>query len=119
MLCIDQNTNSLAALVFNPENYLSFLYYSDNLKQNEISSIVYSTLNPDKKKSFICLINNSQDFQCLLYDSESNKFITDYTTLIKNCQVFQYKMDVQYISEKQEYSVFCNSTINANNWMHH
>ena len=47
---LDQNTNSLAALVFNPENYLSFLYYSDNLKQNEISSIVYSTLNPDKKK---------------------------------------------------------------------
>ena len=47
-----QFTNSIGALVFDPENYLSFLYYSDNFKENEISSIVYSALNPDKKKKF-------------------------------------------------------------------
>ena len=54
-----QFTNSLEALVFDPENYLSFLYYSDNFKENEISSIVYSALNPDKKKSFA--------FSCKIY----------------------------------------------------
>ena len=114
---LDGNTKSLQALVFNPENYLSFLYYSDNLKPTEISSIVYSTLNPDKTKSFICLINNSKVFQCLLYDSESNKFITDFTNLMNDCQIYQNNMDVQYISEKQEYLACCSTSYDKMNFI--
>ena len=114
---LDENTNSLSALVFNPENYLSFLYYSDNLKQTEISLVIYSTLNPDKTKSFICLVNNNKVFQCLLYDSESNKFITDFTNLINNCQISQNNMDVQYISEKHEYLACCSESYDTMNFI--
>ena len=106
---VDQISFSLNAIVFNPEDSLDFIQYSDNVKSTSGTSYISSVLTITKKKSIICMIDNSQNLICSSYDSENNLF-SDFTILINGCQIFQYNMDVIHISQEQGYISFCIKT---------
>ena len=105
---IDQHTYSICAINFNPENFLSFLYYSENVEITSGTSIINSSLSPDNTISLICFVNSQNYLCCLLYDSENNK-LSHITNLFDNCQLYSFNMGVEYIIDKQEYTAFCSS----------
>ena len=105
---IDQHTYSICAINFNPENFLSFLYFSENVEITSGTSIINSSLSPNNTISLICFVNSQTYLCCLLYDSENNK-LSHITNLFANCQLYSYNMGVEYIIDKQEYTAFCSS----------
>ena len=102
-----QSSFSIVAVIFNPENSLSFLYFSDNSKITNGLSTIYSTLDTNKQYSLICFVDNSGYFSCLIYNSDKNAF-NNIVQLIGDCK-YQLDTGVKYISDKQEYSVYCSS----------
>ena len=103
---LDQYTHSMNAVLIDPENSLEILKYSNNVKQTDGSSTVYSALNPNQKESMICIIDIYQNLLCLTYDLESNEF-TDFETMYDNCQIYPLNMGIEYIKERREYYIFC------------
>jgi hypothetical protein len=113
---IDQQERVINAIVFDPEQSLKIVHYSDNyIKAIDPTSIV-SVLNPNKKESIICILEISKIYHCLTYNSDKNEF-TDFTTLFTNCQTMQFNLGINYISEMQEYSVFCSVDYNEMNFI--
>ena len=110
---VKQSSFSIVAVIFNPENSLSFLYISNNSKKTNGLSTIYSTLDTNKKFSLICFVDNYGYFYCLIYNSYKNIF-NDIVQLIQNCK-YQLDMGVKYISDKQEYSAYCSSDSNKMN----
>ena len=108
---LDQESNSVNAIVFNPENSLSFLYFSENLKQTQGTTLINSILSTNNSYSLICFIEDTGYLRCLLYDSEKNKF-SNIIKVFENCQKPTYTMGVKYSNEKQEYYVYCSTSSN-------
>ena len=103
---IDIQNFSIVASFFYIENDLSFLYFSSNSIKTNGTSIIDSVISPNKDKIFICFIDYKSFLDCILYDLKINKF-DDLIKLNIKCNVNAYNIDVQYISEEQEYMVYC------------
>lgn len=82
------------------------LFFSDNLIETELSSVIKSTVSSNKFIRLICLINHNTNLKCLVYDSKTNKF-SDLIEFCNNCQVLASTLYVQFISDNQEYSAYC------------
>ena len=108
LVCFSSNdeVNKISAIVFDPENELSFLYYSNNMINSETIFNIYSEITPNKKISIVCIIDISSHFGCLLYFSDSNKF-GELKNFMLGCKTNDFYMGIKYISDKQEYSGFC------------
>ena len=104
----EQQYFTVFASIFDPENNLSFLYFSENLVDTNGTCMIKSAISPNKKNSFICLIDGNSYLNCLVYNSETNQ-LSDIINFIGNCQQYSYNTDVRYISETNEYSVNCYS----------
>ena len=112
----DQQERAMNAIVFDPEKSLKLVHYSNNyIKAIDPSSMV-SVLNPNKKDSIICILEVSHIYHCLTYNSEKNEF-TDFITLFTDCQTNQFNLGINYMSEIQEYSVFCSLNYNEMNFV--
>ena len=102
----EQQYYSVIASIFNPENSLSFLNFSENLIETSGTSIIKSAISPNKKNSFICLIDNNGYLNCFVYNSETNK-LSEKIKFFDGCQQYSHNTDVRYISETNEYSANC------------
>jgi hypothetical protein len=102
----NDDINKINSIVFDPENELSFLYYSNNMINTEKVYNIYSEIAPNKKVSLVCIIDMSTHFACLLYFSESNKF-GELKNFMLECKPNDFYMGIKYISNKKEYSGFC------------
>ena len=103
---VEDKDYSIVASIFDPESDVSFLYYSKNLVQTIGTSIIRSTISPDKIKSLVCLVDQKSSLNCILYNSEKNEF----SNLIKfayGLTLYSYNMGVNYLAEKKEYLVYC------------
>ena len=69
----EEKTYSIVASIFDPEHDLSFLYFSQNLVKTEGTSIIKSTLSPNKIISLICLVDDTTYLTCILYNSINNE----------------------------------------------
>ena len=108
LVCFTVESQSfwLVASIFNIEDGLSFLYFSSNSIKTNGTSIIDSVISPNKDKNFICFIDYKAMMNCITYDSKINKF-NDLIKLNIKCNVNLYNIYVQYISEEQEYMVYC------------
>ena len=71
-----------------------------------------TALSPNYINSLICFIDDSGHLECLLYNSEYNKF-SNLVQIFQNCEKSSsYNMDVKYISNKQEYFASCSTSSN-------
>ena len=102
----EQQFYSLIVSAFDPENSLSFLFFSDNLVETSGTSIIKSVISPNKKNSFICLVDSNGYLNCFVYNSETNK-LSDKIIFFNGCQHYSFNTDVRYISETNEYSANC------------
>ena len=108
IVCFSSNddVNRISAVVFDPENELSLLYYSNNTITSEAILNIYSEITPNKNISLVCIIDMSSHFACLLYFSDSNKF-GELKNFMLGCKSNDFYMGIKYIGDKQEYSGFC------------
>jgi hypothetical protein len=104
---VDQQTNIISGMIINPENLLR-IYFSQNLIKTKITSIIKSSVNPNKIYCLICLIDNDSYLNCLLYNSLTNN-LSNMIKIFDKCQLYSYNMGVLYTKEKQEYSAFCST----------
>ena len=80
---------------------------------NELSNVsaMKSVLSPDGTKAFICVIFNSGESKCFIYDSKNSYtdgFDFNFYECTKNiCQTKDYSLKVDYFSEKEEYIFGC------------
>ena len=105
----DIQTFSISASVFDLENDLSFLYFSENVIQIAGTLIIKSTISSNKKNVFICLIESNNYLTCLVYNSESNK-LSDKIEFFDGCSLNSPNTGVKYVNEKNEYSAYCYSS---------
>ena len=114
LTCFLVNTQCMIlAINFNPDS-LSPLSFSKNSKNtNGINNIV-SAVSPDKKKCISCCKDFGQNFECLIYDVESNE-LSDPVIFMTDCSQLSYGVNIQYISETKEYIGYCYSDIYKKN----
>ena len=96
----------LLTLVFDIENNFTII---DSLIHNETNKnikMVNSILKEDKKICFICYIYNSYDTECMIYNSEENKF-GEVIKLNDSCLYFNYFNNFFYLSKYQKYMFYC------------
>ena len=110
---IEYNSFSIVASVFDPENNLEFLFFSQNSKTIEINSHLNTVISSNNKKVLICYIDNCYYLKCLIYNSETNKFKGLVNTKMI-CDRNSFYMGVNYINEKEEYMLFCLYIITMN-----
>ena len=60
----DQQTSAVIASIFDLEKNLTFLYFSENLKVVSGTSIIKSTISPNRKNSFVCLVEGNGYLTC-------------------------------------------------------
>ena len=64
----------MCSLTFNPEDNLSFLYYSDNLMETDVVNSMNSGLSFDNKNCLIFFVDRVYSLNCLLYNNSNSKF---------------------------------------------
>ena len=108
LVCFSSNddVNKISAIIFDPENEVSFLYYSNNTIKSVAIYNIHSEITPTKNISLVCINDLSSHFACLLYFSDSNKF-GELKNFMLGCKGNDFYMGIKYISDKQEYSGFC------------
>ncbi len=104
----DQENRVMNAVTFDPEKNLELVHYSSDKIQATDPVLIGSAVNPNGKECIVCVLEINKNLNCLTYNSETNEF-TNFVTLFPDCQPYSINMDINYMSEKQEYSVFCNS----------
>ena len=105
----DQHTSSIVASIFDLEKNLTFLNFSENLIQVSGTSIIKSTISPNSKNAFICLVDGSGYLNCLVYNSETNE-LSDKILFFDGCHLNSPNTGVKFISETNEYSAYCYSS---------
>ena len=105
----DQESFSLVATICDPEDELSFKYYSENVIGTSGCLYINSALSPNKKNCIVCLVDNRDNLYCLIYNSETNQ-LSEIINFIEGCQINAVNNGIQCISEKQEYSAYCYSS---------
>ena len=103
---IEEKSFSIIASIFNPENNLEFLSFSQNSLKIDIFSSLNSVISSNKKIILICYIDSTSFLKCLTYNSEKNIF-NSLIKIQRICNKNSFYMGVNYINEKQEYIVFC------------
>ncbi|MBR3674476.1 MAG: hypothetical protein IKN65_09455, partial [Clostridia bacterium] len=104
----DQENRVMNAVTFDPEKNLELVHYSSDKIQATDPVLIESALNPNGKECIVCVLEIDKNLNCLTYNSEKNEF-TDFVTLFPDCKPYSINMDINYMSEKREYSVFCSS----------
>ena len=103
---IEEKSFSIIASIFNPENNLEFLSFSQNSLKIDIFSSLNSVISSNKKIILICYIDSTSFLKCLTYNSDKNIF-NSLIKIQRICNKNSFYMGVNYINEKQEYIVFC------------
>ena len=104
---------SIISIIFDQENSLSFLSYSENRIEETDTAIILSGVEPNNKYSIVCYVDNLI-LKCSIYNSETKKF-SDKTNLMENCGVYSYNTGIKFINEENEFEIHCTSSANEIN----
>ena len=101
----EMSTSSIMGVILNPDDNLTFLYFSENGKRTGGGKNIKTAVSPVKKSILVCYMEFSTSMYCVIYDYGNNIFY-DIVNLGTSCNLNSHNMGVQYISEKQEFIVF-------------
>ena len=104
----NETPNELVAVNFNITNNLKIINNIPSIfKTNNGCQQIESTLSLNKTKAFVCYIDYNNEYHCLFYDIQKNKWSTDqifFETCIGNRRsLFENK----YIKDTKEYLLSC------------
>ena len=85
------STSSIMAVIFNPDEDLTFLYFSENAKKTEGGKNIKTAISPIKKNILLCFMGFSTYMYCLIYNYENNIF-SDIVNLGTNCNLNSFNI---------------------------
>ena len=104
LICFVENySNLLIALEFDPENDLSFINNTINNKENEGTYDIKTIISPNKQICLICY--TKANFECILYDSK-RKLFSDSVILSESFQGIYSDFDLNYVKDTNEYYIY-------------
>ena len=92
---IEQQFFNIIACAFDPENNLSLLYFSDNMKKTDGTSII-SSIYIDGKV-FVCFVDYKEILVCDVYDIQTKLFDDIIKLEDINCGLNTFNMDIKYV----------------------
>ena len=112
LICFYENiSNELVSSIFNVNIYatnkveLSSSYPKENGGAKIVKSIYSSNLN----KYLVCYINEENNCDCIIYDTNTNNW-GNPTNYLKNCTNKQYSLNIQYFDSLNYYILSCFQT---------
>ena len=104
LICFVENySNLLIALEFDPENDLSFINNTINNKENEGTYDIKTIISPNKQICLICY--TKANFECILYDSK-RKLFGGSVILYESFQGIYSDFDLNYVKDTNEYYIY-------------
>ena len=107
---VPTNNNCINVLSFQQEN--NFDIKSIIKKDIGTSGLSFITIDdsPNKSQSLICY-NEYGNYKCSLYNSIKQEW-SSFAKYLSGCIVYEYDRGLKYISDRQEYIIYCNIAMN-------
>ena len=114
LTCFYQSSNEIIAssvnIIIGLTQKIELITSLKKSKINEGAKIIKSILSQDRKKAFVCYINNDNNCYCLSYDIINNEW-SDYNTYLSNCELNISSLNIDYSENKEEYIIYCFQSI--------
>ena len=114
LTCFYQKNNTLKAsnLYINLSDTTT---YEQNLlseasKEINGAKIIRALLSTDSTKSYVCFIDNNNDYECLIYDINNNRWIEKNGIYLTGCLPTSSALYFDYYSISNKYYLYCFQT---------
>ena len=110
LTCFYQSSNEIIAssvnIIIGLTKKIELITSLQKSKINDGAKIIKSILSQDRKKAFVCYINNDNNCYCLTYDITNNEW-SNYNTYLSNCELNISSLNIDYSENKKEYILYC------------
>ena len=112
LTCFYQKNNCIKASSYNIDivnKKLVLIYSLENPKEVDGAKIIRAKVSNSSTKSFVCFINNNNDYECLIYNIITNTW-ENQKTYINGCIPKSSSLFLDYYTISNEYILYCFKT---------